>query len=370
MFDQLTYKTRASAELVMKAFLRALPSEAQKSLDYEKAELVAKSDDAFLLKLGRPYRERPVDASYVALAGALRGGITAATLCEWLTGRHRITRKLEDLQRIAPQASLLLDPWGSMGPAARFFMALDAAASNQVHWDVEQSDAEKLGHLLASEVTRSVWHEWQPWAMTALVVGRRLPPGSYIGRRPVDELIEAAQNEERAVGLVGLSQPPLEGEMATPQGSILWLLHWLIWLSRHFPDHSIPPEIGLDLAAMSLVGKVAREDYAHMQDYEYPKAQLAALLLYGVFFPLGDGYAPPIAAEVESRLMHLGIVITAADAAAMANAIIGARQSVIQWLRECKIAAHEVDALLSDAANRADGLRSRVNEPPPRVRRS
>lgn len=334
--------------------------------DSRKAELAAVEADASDPGWEPCYRTRPIDTSYLELAGALQeaSGVdfTAASLSEWLTGKHRVARKFTDVQKLAPWSSTLLDPWGTAGPAARFFTALDSATGNQVNWNIRQDEADELGHLLAFQVNRSVWRNWEPWALRAMVPGRALPPGSYISRRSVDDLIDEAWANERLLEKPLLDQPPLEGEMASQQGAVLWLLHALVWLARHFPDYA-PAEVGLDLAAMGLVGKVAQSDYERLRPQDYPRAQVARILLNDIYFPLAQD--APVAEAIGADLMRFGIVGSGTLAIEMANAILGVRRAAIDWLRECQITANEVDALLSSADARKDALERLGNEPPP-----
>lgn len=294
MFNQLSYKTRATADVAMKAFLHALPYEAQMLADSRMAELAAVKVDALDPGWEPCYRARPIDTPYLELAGALQeaSGVefTAASLSEWLTGKHRVARKFTDVQKLAPWSATLLDPWGTTGPAARFFTALDSATGNQVNWNIRQDEADELGHLLAFKVNRAVWRNWEPWALKAMVPGRVLPPGSYISRRSVDDLIDEAWANERLIGKPLLDQSPLEGEMASQQGAVLWLLHALVWLARHFPDYA-PAELGLDLASMGLVGKVVQSDYERLRPHDYPRAQIARILLNDILFSSRAGYS-------------------------------------------------------------------------------
>ncbi|WP_146752217.1 hypothetical protein [Burkholderia pseudomallei] len=366
MFDQLNYKTRATADLAMKAFLRALPYEAQMLADSRRAELEAVKGGTLDPGWEPCYQARPIDTSLLELAGALQEasgvGFTAASLSEWLTGKHRVARKFTDIQKLAPWSATLLDPWGTAGPAARFFTALDSATGNQVNWNIRQHEADEIGHLLAFKVNRSVWRNWEPWALKAMVPGRSLPPGSYISRRAVDALIDEAWANERVIGKALLDQPPFEGEMASQEGAVLWLLHALVWLARHFPGCA-PAELGLDLAAMSLVGKVVQPDYERLRSHDYPRAQIARILLNDIYFPLAQD--TPVAEMTGADLIRFGIVKSEALAIEMVNAILGARHAAIEWLRECQITAHEVDGLLSSADARNDALERLGNEPPP-----
>jgi hypothetical protein len=315
-----------------------------------------------------------------------KGDFSGSTLNSWLKepGDFKAAAKYRELsffEAVAPKSASLLQmkerhlfEWH--GPAERFLQGLDAYASLLSETNNRWEDDEEIGRAFARRVMEGAFSAWGKHIsggrdLPLTPIGKSLPVsvlkyselvdnslGSWI---PSDSISERARQSR---GWLIDSENP---EEQRAENSILMVLERAVGfrLAFPFPEDDLAPQFGLELMALTLSGKTVGMPFSaappiipaylsplsEMEEVmganELPRWAILTEICAEIMRPLSEGQ--PKFDLVEQLVRRSNLVRAGGDIRLVAQVLIEARQSLINWLAMYGIQPEAVDKLIFDA---------------------